>query len=604
MRSAIAEAPTMTSEQASRFLRSKTEDIGPLIDFAHGLIDERYANLYFPRKEEFLMDWWFDRAEIGTKNEDYWKLFKTIWASLDTESQRQIYHRHKFLDTIKSTLGWIASEVAANDDRNKERLAMLNSVFNSVECVEQANIWLRCPTDVMMSIVIDYLKIVSVIPDAAMESWYRLIFVIYENALYGVSNFKKISQSFSDRGLLASFTVLKEVDSQTRLHEKLSNILRDLVFSPSVIKGNENQPFKDLCDALSQIPGVKQDGAFLGHVLSLGLSKFGKTKQQAFMPKMCEEFLNFAPQTAQYILRQAKDHDITISSEMLTKALLIQQPIDWNLATIVLDVAADAVFPLVEGLMDDQLRNSDKSPEIVGFVCQVAEAYTKIRNLPRFINIWRNTLAEGVRETSVLISEDLVRAVATQISGNWTIHQLHSIFEEIIPKDETDDLIEGDLLPLIAITIGASLLQDPLPDWLLLKAERLYSLLDAKPLQKNYLTWRLKYLILSMHKTIVKSVIKSSYTEASDIASAVKSLVNPDKRIKDRRISYFKFQILFRMAEFQSWTGFSPVAQWLLDIMDRKSYSSWDQDIAHIGKENLSTALAYCITNRWLVLVE
>ncbi|KAK9486290.1 hypothetical protein V1527DRAFT_406855 [Lipomyces starkeyi] len=603
MSSAIAEVPTMTSEQASRYLRSRTEDIGPLIDFAHGLIDARYTNVYFPRKEEFLMNWWFDRAETGMKNGDYWKIFNTIWTSLDTDSQRQIYHRHKFLDTIKSTLGWIASKVAANDDQHKAILAMLSSVFNAVECVEQANIWLRCTTEVMMSIVIDYLKIVSAIPDAAMESWYRLIFIIYENALYGVSNFKKISQSFSSRGLLASFTVLKAVDSQTKLHEKLSNILRDLVFSPSVIKDNENQPFKNLCDALSEIPGIKQDGVFLGHVLSLGLSKFGKTKQQALMPKMCEEFLNFAPQTAKYILCQAKDHDITISSEMLTKALLIQQPIDWNLATMVLDVDADAVFPLVEGLLDDQLRNSDKSPEIVCFACHIADAYTKIRNLSQFVNIWRKTLAGGVPETSVLASEDLVQAVATQISGNWSIHQLHSIFVEIIPRDE-DDLSEGDLLPLIAITIGASLLQDPLPDSLLLKAQRLYSLLDSEPLQGNYLMWRLKYLILSMHKTIVKSVIKSSYTEASDIASAVKSLVNPNKRVKDRRISYFKFQMLFRIAEFKSWTGFSPVAQWLLDIMDRKSYSSWDQDIAHIGKENLSAALAYCIINRWLVLVE
>ncbi|KAK9433610.1 hypothetical protein V1505DRAFT_397343 [Lipomyces doorenjongii] len=604
MSSAIADSPTMTSEQASRYLRSKTEDIGPLIVFAHGLIDERYTNLYFPRKEEFLMDWWFDRAEIGMKNGDYWKIFKTIWTSLDTDSQRQIYHRHRFLDNIKSTLGWIASDLEANDDQNKERLAMLSSVFNSVECVEQANIWLRCTTEVMMSIVIDYLKIVSVIPNAAMESWYRLIFIIYENALYGVSNFKKISQSFSNRGLLASLTVLKEVDSQTKLHEKLSDILRDLVFSPSVIKDNENQPFQNLCDALSQIPGIKQDGVFLGHVLSLGLSKFGKTKQQALMPKMCEELLNFAPQTAQYILCQAKDHDITISSEMLTKALLIQQPIDWNLATMVLDVDADALFPLVEGLMDDQLRNFDKSPEIMRFVCHIAEAYTKIRSLQQFINIWRKTLAGSVPETSVLASEDLVLAVATQISDNWTIHQLHSIFVEIVPRDETGDLIEGDLLPLIAITIGASMSQDPLPDSLLLNAERLYSLLDSDTLQGNYLMWRLKYLIVSMHKTIVKSVIKSSYTEASDIASAVKSLVNPDKRVKDRRISFFKLQILFRIAEFKSWTGFSPVAQWLLDIMERKSYSSWDQDIAHIGKGNLPTALAYCIISRWLVLVE
>ncbi|KAK9241448.1 hypothetical protein V1525DRAFT_334776 [Lipomyces kononenkoae] len=599
---AIPEAPT-TSEQASRYLRSKTESIGPLIAVAQGLIEERYANLHFPRKEVFLMDWWFDRAEIGMKNGDYWSIFKKIWTSLDTDSQRQIYHRHKFLDTVKSTLEWMAGEVS-NDCDKALTLAFLSSIFNSVDCVEHANIWLRCTTEVMMSILTNYLKIVSVIPEAAVESWYRSIFTIYENALYGVSNFKKISQSFSTEGLLAALTVLKEIDSQTKLHEKLSDIVRDLVFSPSVIKDNEVQPFKNLLDGLSQIADIQQDGKFVAHVLSLGLSKFGKTKQQALMPKMCEEFLKFAPQTAQYVLEQAKEYDITISSETMTNTIHLEKPTDWNLATMVLDIDADAVFPLVEGLMDGHLRNAGKSPAIVCFAVRLVEEYTKVRNLQQFIKIWRKTLADGVPETSVLVSEDILRAVATQISQNWTIHQLNSIWGEIIPSDEAGSLIEGDLLPLIAITIGASLFQDTLPDALTLRAEQLYSLLDHDALQGSYLTWRLKYLILSMHKSVVKSVIKTSFVEPSAIAAAIKSVVNPGRKVHDRRILYFNVQLLFRIAEFKPWSGVGQVAEWLLDIMDKKAFSSWDQEIAHIGKNNLPIAFAYCIIDRWLVLVE
>ncbi|KAK9365178.1 hypothetical protein V1509DRAFT_655718 [Lipomyces kononenkoae] len=600
---AIPEVPT-TSEQTSRYLRSKTEDIGPLIAVAQDLIEDKYANLHFPRKEVFLMDWWFDRAEIGMKNGDYWKIFKKVWSSLDTDSQRQIYHRHKFLDTVKSTLAWIAGEALNEGFKEQEGLAFLSSIFNSVDCVEHANIWLRCTTEVMISILTNYLKIVSVMPEAVVESWYRSIFAIYENALYGVSNFKKISQSFSTEGLLAALTVLNKVDRQTQLHEKLSDIIRDLVFSPSVIKDNETQPFKNLFDALSQMPGIKQDGEFVGHVVSLGLSKFAKTKQQALMPKLCEEFLNFAPQSAQYVFQQAKEYDITISSEIVTNTLLLQKPTDWNLATLVLDVDPDAVFPLVEGLMDGDLRNSGKSPAIVCFVCRLVESYTKVRNMQQFISIWRKALADGVSETSVLASEDIVRAVATQISQNWTIHQLNSVFGEIIPSDDAATLIGGDLLPLIAIIIGASLFQDILPDALMLKTEQLYSLLDADTLQGSYLTWRLKYLILSMHKSIAKSVIKSFFTEPSDIAAAVKSVVNPDRKVHDRRILYFKLQVLFRIVEFKPWPGVVQVAQWLLDIMDRKSYSSWDENIAHIGKENLPIAFAYCLIDRWLVFVE
>ncbi|KAK9320552.1 hypothetical protein V1517DRAFT_354395 [Lipomyces orientalis] len=599
----IPEAVT-TAEQASRYLRSKTKDVGPLIVFAQALIDEKYTNLYFPRKEDFLMDWWFDRAEIGMKNDNFWQIFKKIWTSLGDDSKRQIYQRHKFLDTIKSALASLASDVTNNDRSKTERLALLSSVFDAVECVEQSKLWLRCTTEVMVSIMIDYLKLVSVFSEAASEKWCRLVFIIYENALYGVSNFKKVSQSFSNKGLLAGFTVLKHVDRQAKLHDKLSNILRDLVFSPSVLKDNENQSFKKLCDVLAQIPDSRQDGEFLGHVLSLGLSKFGKTKQRPLMPKICEEFLNFAPQAARSILREAKNHDITISTETLTKALHAQEPTDWILATMILDADADAVFPMVEGLMDDKLRNSETSRDIVAFVCHLAESYTKVRNLQQLINIWRKTLTSGgVPETSVLASEDLVRAVATRISESVTIHQLNSIFVEIIPKDETGELMSGDILPLIAIILGMSLLPDTLPDSLLLKAEKLLSLLNTEALQDNYLTWRLKYLILSMHKNIVKSVIKSSCTEASDVASAVKSLVNPDRKVYDSRISYFNLQMLFRIAEFKPLAGFPQVAQWLLDIMDAKSLQ-WDQNIAHIGNMNLPVAFAFCIIDRWLVLIE
>ncbi|KAJ8100675.1 hypothetical protein POJ06DRAFT_281646 [Lipomyces tetrasporus] len=598
----IPEAVT-TSEQASRYLRSKTKDVGPLIVFAQALIDEKYVNLYFPRKEDFLMDWWFDRAEIGMKNDDFWQIFKKIWTSLSAGSKRQIYQRHKFLDTIKSALALLASDVTNNDSQKTERLALLSSIFDAVECVEQSKVWLRCTTEVMVSIVIDYLKLVSVFPEAASEKWCRLVFSIYENALYGVSNFKKISQSFSNNGLLAGFTVLKQVDRQAKLHDKLSNILRDLVFSPSVVKDDENQLFKKLCDVLAQIPDSRQDSDFLGHVLSLGLSKFGKTKQRSLMPKICEEFLNFAPQAARSILREAKNHDITISTQSLTKALHAQEPTDWSLATMILDGDADAVFPMVEGLMDDKLRNSETSRDIVAFVCQLADSYTKIRNLQLFINIWRKTLTRGVPETSVLVSEDLVRAVATRISENLTINQLNSIFVEIIPKDETGELMSGDILPLIAIILGTSLLPDTLPDSLLLKAEKLLSLLNAEALQDNYLAWRLKYLILSMDKNIVKSVIESLYTGASDVASAVKSLVNPDRKVYDSRIQYFNLQMLFRIAEFKPLTGFPQVAQWLLDIMDAKSLQ-WDQNIANIGTMNLPVAFAFCIIDRWLVLIE
>lgn len=337
------------------------------------------------------------------------------------------------------------------------------------------------------------------------------------------------------------------------------------------------------------------EGEVLGHILGLGLSKFAKTKQQTLMPILGESFLKFSPTNAQYFIPQLQKYEMIISSESLTKALETQNYDDWPLVTTIVDIDPDAVFPIVDVLVSEHLTPTSKSDQQIEFLCHLSSAFAKIRDLQGFIQLWEKELkSTNAAKENAWESETLVQHVAQIISENWTIYQINSAIPAEIEK-------RTRFLPLISMILACSQMSNLLTDQLLQKINKLHKSLLSREFRREINAWRLRYLLLSLDKTIAKSVASSA-----DVDKFTEDLIYPEKKHKDRRIMFFMIQILFRLCEFQPLAKFAEVAEFVLDLVapSNSAYSIWDGQYQTISKRNIGTAILRSIASRWVVLME
>ncbi|KAK9479357.1 Urb2/Npa2 family-domain-containing protein [Lipomyces japonicus] len=588
------------AEQATRYLRSKTKDCLPLVSYANDLLDDKFPDLFFPRKEDFLLEWWFDRKDIGKGKAQFWELFPRIWDSLDPSLRLSLYRKNRFPDLLHASL----AEVKTLSEHNlSEGFKLLQSVLNATFSIYKSELWLRCSLELMVRLVTTYFSLVLKYDDKLWTEAHKLILSVYSSTLYGISSYKKVSELFGNDGLLLCFQLLdhtKNVDLKT----SLGDIIRDIAFSPSVLKDQEksNELFKSLFKVLSNVDNVHEKSEFQSHVLGLGLSKLEKTRQKYLMPQLCQAFLTFSNVSSTYVISEAQKYNVTIPTDSLKEALSIQGHENWPLATLILENDADTILPQTEEyfLTLSKLPISDN---LLQFCSVLINTHAKVRSLQEFIVLWRKFL-RNANEDSILLSESIVQRVAHEIIQSWSIHKVCSVLYELYPiVDQDIDLVESDLLPLLSITISLSNFSDSFTTSLIPYYQTVYLFLDKLSFKDLYLSSRLKYLILSLHSDLVKSYIKDKYSDDSDAKAVIKEL----KKDKDRdpRVTYFKIQILFRLSEFKPIYRFSEVVDYFLQIFSSSSkLRLWNGKIDGIDKKTLRTALASSTIDRWLVLVE
>ncbi|KAK9449823.1 uncharacterized protein V1518DRAFT_372856 [Limtongia smithiae] len=587
-----------SSEQASRYLRGKTNDIRPLVAFVTQTLDGLNSQLYFPRQEEFFLDWWFDRIDLGKHELSFWKLFPSLWTRLSCDIRKQIYVRHRLLDDLKLVLhGLVKSQ--------RDRIAdaqVFGAILDTVAEIYADNLWLRCSTDTMVAILIDFFNIICKFPEEQSDTRIEAIFAVYSNSSYGITNFKKISQSFVPAGLKFAFQVLYECGQENSvLYRKTGDVLRDLVFSPSVLKEStviSNDAFKHLFDALSTVPDILSRTTFLSHILSIGLSKLSKSKQKNLMPLLCERFIQYAPLGTSAFMLQFQAYDIKLSSEVLATSLEQVNYSDWKLATQILQADSDAIFPLVESIFVEKLWLSD-SPETIQFACALAEEYAKIRDIQKLISLWRKPRLQYPNKLQgAFTSELFLRSVSKNIAQNWTQQQSLKMLTIIAPNDNKE-LAESDLLPLATIVLGISTIQDVLNDSLVESLLLLFKLLNNKSLTSDYNSWRVQYWLLSTQGELAKKIV------ASLPPNYINKLLTHDFMQQDAGMVYFKVQIIFRLAEFQAFE-LQTISKSILNVVSRvdSSASIWNGDVSKISSSNLASALIEGILKRWLVLIE
>ncbi|KAK9463871.1 Urb2/Npa2 family-domain-containing protein [Lipomyces oligophaga] len=590
--SEIPDSAFSCSENASRFLRSKSKDLSPALLFAANLLENRYPTLYFPKRLEFLLDWWFDRIEIGYSSPHFWIMFRSLWPSLDAHTRAQIFYRHKFLESFNSILSKFKLETNLDP-------SLLVQVFRALHLIslDHERIMLRFTVDILVPIISSYIQLAIQYHALTEDDCATGVFSLYDDSLYGVSSFKKISASFFASNFDSAFTLLLSLDTSSKLYQRLSDAVRDIVFSPSVIRINPDEtPFAHLFNLLSRIPDINQHGQFLSHILILGLSKLERTHQEAQMSALVTSFLEFSPENSKLFLLDALNHNVQLPSSILCKALRSAENYqDWELAQLLLEIDPDAVFPSIEDILSTISSDSESS---ISFLYNMADSFAKVRDLLQFINIWRK--ASKSSEARVWSSEALLRQTASLLAQNVTTRELIR-WISILVEDPNKSIQVPDLFPLTAIVIAISLKTDSVAI-ISISADRikaLYKSISSKELKSTFIAWKLKYYISSLSPETAMIA-----GESENFRKIIHKLVS-SKGIQHPSLAFAQIQLLFRLSEFfPDLEEFASLEALIVDIFKTNQCDDWDGSWMNVTELNMPIALASTLIDRWIILLQ
>ncbi|KAK9464811.1 hypothetical protein V1512DRAFT_212348 [Lipomyces arxii] len=587
---------TSSCEQVSRFLRRKTSDIGSLLEFATKLVDNEFPGLVFPLKELFLMDWWFDRADVCHETPEFWRFFKRIWQSLDHEVQVQIYKRHNFLNVISVTMKYLLTDSLADE----VRIDLLTYMFESIQCVVESKIYLRTSVECMSAIVVNYLELVLRANEAGEEGWSALIFKIYDGTLYGVSNYKKVAAKFTPEGLSASMSLLAVVNSTSKFYARLCDVIRDLTFSPSIVKDHDTDQFKHFFTSLtfSNTPDLTDAANLqvLCQILRLGLDKLSKTRQKSLMPRLCEQILTVAPGSVRMVLAEVVEKQLVISTDVL-KPYLVTENVDWDLASEVCEYDFDIVLVCIEKLFATcAARVHDNSRT---FLKAVVDGFAKIRDLQQFMRLW----SSNVTSQSAFTSPELIDHVSKVIATSWTLTQIMAKISEIHSAHD-GKWMAAETVCLLALTQALGFKGDALlPDQVELMVSICPTESSCDKEAEAYVS-KLRYFILSIGSDVVKK-----YVQVND----------EDVRLSNNftKCGFYDAQTVFRLEEISKAANFVDTVK-TVTVKTIKLSSSKPAKLVGIFNSGFKKREYSCVTgskdglallilriiDRWLVLFE
>ncbi|KAK9456879.1 Urb2/Npa2 family-domain-containing protein [Dipodascopsis uninucleata] len=571
---------SMSLEQVTRHLRGKTKDLNSIVIYASHLLDINDDTLEFPGKNEFLMEWWFDRISLDIENINFWGLFIRTACQLDHETFLQIYQRHKFPEIVRLGLERFSKSKSVI-------LSDLRVVFDVIEYVQCQNVWLRCSFETLTSILNSFLELTLKTVNHN-DNWTDIIFKVYDNTLYGVSNFKRLSATFSDDNIVTIMKVLGFLEVESHLFTRLSDVLRDILFSPSITIEMSKSKFKRVFSIVAKIPDVHSNAKLIQRILHLALSKFAKTRQRTQMVAISQAFIEFSPANSYCILQECTKYDVKLSLDIFKVAVTGQVGDIWNFRLLILKNEPDAILLNVENVIFKELMYTSVDSDVSCFVERLVSTYSDIRNIQEFLTLWSSTLRDSsISENSILMSERLIQFISLKIAESWTSHQISGF---LLKFNDGDDSMS--LRALISVLTAISLRPEVLSRNLVSILINLFKVIQNRA--DDYLVFRSMYLIVSFNRDIALAVLNSN----DDMLS--KKLLDGS----DYKILYFTIQIALRLSEFEVFEWFSVIVDHILNCFDTAEFMNWKNSYEDINAITYPTALICSLLDRWLVVIE
>ncbi|ODQ52739.1 hypothetical protein SAICODRAFT_19536 [Saitoella complicata NRRL Y-17804] len=241
--------PLETAESVTRHLRDRSVPIEDQLVYANRLFTND-INVFLPRKEEFLLEWIFDRLcedGVGGKSfsasksgkkarllEESWVFVADVFQhEMVSDSARVIvFRKAPFIAFISSVLNELTTltfeEVAKLCPVLQRALSILYGGASPVTS--------RSGIDSGITLYANLLSLCAKYPDSeAVDVLGDEVESLFRTSLYGQANQKKIFQSFSQKCLLPSLALLGNPTLTSWKRSTLSNAISSHIFAPEAL---------------------------------------------------------------------------------------------------------------------------------------------------------------------------------------------------------------------------------------------------------------------------------------------------------------------------------------------------------------------------------
>ncbi|KAK9474324.1 Urb2/Npa2 family-domain-containing protein [Dipodascopsis tothii] len=596
-------------EEVTKFFRTG-KDLDAQIALGFRLLDAD-CPLYFPRKEAYLLEWWFGKVgTAGSTAQPFWDLFFAVWPRVEPKLQKFVYHRQKFLEQLRLQFALLTDELAES--------GLVGSIFRCLDLVEESGIWLRGPIDVMLALVSEYLRIVIARGGLSEDTWDLHIVNVFNAAVYGLPNYRKISTLFYQDVLAQLLEVVSIDRAGPKLRELLLRILRDVAFSAAAIKEDAETPFGRVIKTMQASDSVSHNSAAICTVATVAIEKFSKGAQRPLCGALVEKLLDVFPQSAAQIIDVAYKYNVMVSRDILKQTLkasidLPSENVDWALVTAIMDNDIDSVLPEIE-MVFDKLHPANETT--LKFAEMIMTGYVRIRDVSGFFDQWRRALTSDDAACVAFWGHSrIVDSLARVLADGLSLPQLSSLLATLLPllqdleKPTPKTLAAEVVFPMLTGAVAPLVLSTAeFPESLVGQLRELLSAVpDSDTHADNAYYWRLQYVLLSVHRDVVKEYTKDS-TAANDNLVALVRLATAKKSAfwDNKAAAFFGLQVLLRVIEFNGLDDddTAAVAKRIVDVA-AKSAKPWSRgDYDSIDKKTLGSALVVSIIHRWLLVVE
>ncbi|EMR11630.1 hypothetical protein PNEG_00069 [Pneumocystis murina B123] len=235
--------PVRSTQEVTRFLRNKSETLENKLKTANDLLNGN-INIYFPQKENFLLNWVLDKLKEIIPNEknslkvisELWEFLRNVLESKDllAESKYFNFQKHSFTTLLSITMSFAAKV------KEKKLLSLISSITKTIDYILSEGtlfFFIKGSFDTTTTILADFfccIKDLNLYNDT-ISILGSQIFGIWEKSIYGLENFKKVSKTISSKVLPHACYLIGKKDTPSWLNDLFSTVLYKTLFSPELL---------------------------------------------------------------------------------------------------------------------------------------------------------------------------------------------------------------------------------------------------------------------------------------------------------------------------------------------------------------------------------
>lgn len=500
----VMELPKST-EALTKLLRSKDTSTGEICEIVSQL-DQ--ADLYFPNKENFVLeliiDRWNDqRLEEFKKNYKIWKLFNKMWLELDDEVVlKRLLKRLRFVPHLIQSLQIVDSDYSAY----VEALGQTCGLINSLTTVEVS-------LDNAVTIIGKAIDLVLKIPEFEQNKGLRMTFLNEIETLVDVRNITEVpaksSTSYSNHLLLPSLEYFARFARQ--IHDPTIEILNELLGSFLFGKSTETVKLVEkFAKSKSQQLSSQNCSIFFTKCIFFLSREHFKDLEKIF-----SLVVRLHPKLSSKLLKELSLSKKTMSQDFLqslfnkTIDTIRERPDDldlWQLIYYILTLDVEIgiknnnqILALITSGKADYAEWSNN------LWTELINCHKIARELPQFFKRLENYCRENIAANALVTDEQFTTALS-DISTSFATTQLKNKLSELLDALEANPSDRVNCHLLMVMLRGLSKLSyTVLADY----REILRRVFDLK-VDDERVFWNAKYLIMDIFDDIIPEEILNS----------------------------------------------------------------------------------------------